>query len=164
MATNNALIPGPPLPRSRLFLAISVALFATWVGWLGYLAFTTTRPIVLSRPQFLTADLDIIGEVEAKDGRPDAQVKVKQVLWARNAEVRPAENGSISVVNLPAVTPKDGWAGPAAYILPLVKQDSSYALAPIGASPGFSSVQAGPRIYRVTRDGLAQHQQIRPQR
>jgi len=43
-------------------------LFLAWISWLAYLAATTTHPLVLSRPQFLVTDLDVIAEVGGDEG------------------------------------------------------------------------------------------------
>lgn len=163
MATNN-LTPGRPLPRSRLFLTVSAVLFAAWIGWLAYLASTTTRPTILSRPQFLSAQLDVIAQLGEKDDHPDPSVAVAKIAWSRDPALNPPENQSITVANLPRVTAKEGWSGPGTYILPLVKDNGGYALAPLGASPGFSASSAPPRIYTATPETLAQLRQIRGER
>jgi hypothetical protein len=164
MATNNPSPPGRPLPRSRLFLTTTAVLFAAWIGWLAYLASTTTRPSILSRPQFLSAQLDVIAQLSEKDGCPDPSVVVAKVAWSRDPVLNPPENQPITVANLSRVTAKEGWAGPGTYILPLVKDNGGYALAPLGASPGFSASNAPPRIYPATPETLAQLQQIRGER
>jgi hypothetical protein len=48
---------------SRLRLLIAAGLFTAWIGWLVFLAATTTKPVVLSRPQFLHADAYVIAEL-----------------------------------------------------------------------------------------------------
>src|SRR5262245_56647666 len=48
---------------SRVRLAVCALLFLGWIGWLVYLSATTTRPVVLSRPQFLAADLYVVAEL-----------------------------------------------------------------------------------------------------
>lgn len=163
MSTNNAIpaVPKAPSRRDRFLLAATSVMFAAWLGWLGYLAFTTTRPIVLARPQFLAAQLDVIARIEDKDGRPGADVFVEEVAWARDAGQRPPEKLTVTVPNLADVKAQDGWTGPGLYILPLVKNGSGYSLAPFGASPGFSSATAAPRIYPVTPQTRAQLREIR---
>src|SRR5437016_3359018 len=130
--TNNSLPPTTTsLSRARWLLLIAAVLFAAWIGWLAYLAFTTTRPIVLSRPQFLAAQVDVIARVEEKAGRPDPVVKDVVVSWARDQAGRPLEGQTLTIANLAQVTEKEGWLGPETYILPLIKEDNTYALAPI---------------------------------
>lgn len=160
MATNNSPLPLAPR-RARLLLALTAALFFAWLGWLAYLALTTTRPIVLSRPQFLAAHVDVIATVSDKDGRPDSHAKVEKVPWSRDDRLRLETGQALEVVNLPQVTRQDGWDGPGEYILPLVKERGGYAIAAIGASPGLSPGSAAPRIYRLTPETLAQLKLIR---
>src|SRR5262245_50028002 len=49
---------------SRVRLAVCALLFLGWIGWLVYLSATTTRPVVLSRPQLLAADLYVIADLQ----------------------------------------------------------------------------------------------------
>jgi hypothetical protein len=49
---------------SRVRLVVCALLFLGWISWLVYLSATTTRPVVLSRPQFLAADLYVIADLE----------------------------------------------------------------------------------------------------
>ncbi|HYV38204.1 MAG TPA: hypothetical protein VE988_21140 [Gemmataceae bacterium] len=75
------------MKKSAWRLALSAILFAAWIGYLAYLAATTTDPIVLSRPQFLDADLYVVADVNADATAPDQPVNVvsiKKVIWARN--------------------------------------------------------------------------------
>ena len=51
------------MKRSGWRLAVSAILFAGWIGYLAFLAATTTEPTVLSRPQFLAADLYVVAEL-----------------------------------------------------------------------------------------------------
>jgi hypothetical protein len=98
-----------------LRLALAAALFAAWMGYLGYLVYTlpgpTNNPVVdalrpvpndlpavLSRPQFLVSALDVVGTVEDKDG----QVKVREVLYSKGKSP-PEPDASIRVVNLDKV-------------------------------------------------------------
>src|SRR5437868_5381758 len=82
--------PGPPLPaprpapsaRRRALLALTVTLFLLWIGYLALLASTTTRPVVLSRPQFLVSNLLVIAELTGVPERPDPTANVTEVVWA----------------------------------------------------------------------------------
>jgi hypothetical protein len=79
------------MKKSAWRLVLSAVLFAAWIGYLAYLALTTTDPIVLSRPQFLDADLYVVADVPADPAASDYPagiVSVKEVIWARNAEDR----------------------------------------------------------------------------
>ena len=64
----------------RLRFLLTLVLFGAWIGLLAYLVFAmksslppgATRPLVLSRPQFLVSSLDIIADVEGIASDPAA--------------------------------------------------------------------------------------------
>ena len=47
-------------PRVRLVL--SGSLFLAWIGYLAYLVAITRNPVILSRPQFLEANVYVLAE------------------------------------------------------------------------------------------------------
>jgi hypothetical protein len=146
-----------PERRRSLFLLIGAALaFCAWIGWLTYLAVTASRPIVLSRPQFLVSQIDVTAELSGTADHPNAEVTVIDVYS------KPKEKlAKIEVTNLAELTPADGWAGPGVYILPLQKlENGNYRVAPIPRSPGFQG-RDHPRIYPATPQTLEQLRQIR---
>src|SRR5262245_40671479 len=105
-------------------LAAAAVLFAAWIGWLAYLAFTTHNPVVLYRPQFLVATLDVVAEVKEKDGSPDPAVDVSEVFFP--AQEKKLEKQKIEVKNLVSC---EGWDGPGSYILALTKDGDGYQVA-----------------------------------
>jgi hypothetical protein len=143
---------------ARFRLAIAAVLFLGWLGWLAYLAFTTTRPVVLSRPQLLVSTLDVIAQVSSRDSAPDPDVVVEEVHWppSRQAEL---VGHALTVTNLAAC---QGWTGPGIYILPLVSDGAAYQVAGIPPSPGFIPARADdrPRIYPKTPETVAQLEEI----
>jgi hypothetical protein len=149
-----------PERRRSLFLLIGAALaFCAWIGWLSYLAVTASRPIVLSQPQFLVSQLDVTAELTGTAEHPEDTAQVMSVVYPRSQ--KELENNKIEVMNLPELTPADGWAGPGVYILPLQKlENGNYRVAPIPRSPGFSG-RDHPRIYPATPQTLEQLRQIR---
>ena len=144
-----------------LWLIATSVLFLAWLGWLGYLAWTTSRPIVLSRPQLLVSTVDVIAEVQEKDGKPADQAKVLEVHWPPNGPEQKLVGQTIHVVNLPESEFK--WIGPGQYILPLVKDGNAYRVAEIPLSPGFDPDLHGehPRIYPRTAETIKQLDSIR---
>src|SRR5262245_999175 len=124
----------------KVWLMIPAAAFAAWIGWLVYLAATTTRPVVLSRPQFLAADLYVLADLHptaAKAGAPAEEATVRHVVW-------PADKGQVGerivVKNLPECDRSQGWAGPGEYILALSRlreNNGVYQVTPLPRSPGF---------------------------
>jgi hypothetical protein len=161
-------------------LLVAALLFAGWLGYLVYLVVTFPRTpagtaLVLSRPQILVSDLDIIGEVKGTD----QPVKVVTVLYP-DAE-KGLEGQEITVTNLDQCKPlprpeqKDApvpadYSGPGLYLLPLRKpaEGADYAVTPTPRSPGYPPHQAQvgpPRIYpllteRMKEQALAQYRQI----
>ncbi|MCC6420402.1 MAG: hypothetical protein IT429_19370 [Gemmataceae bacterium] len=145
--------------RSRVRLTVAALLFVGWVGFLVYLAATTTRPVVLSRPQFLAADLYVIATLQRGPGKEDAPgptATVRVVAWAPPGEKLKAGE-TITVHNLPLCGPAFGWEGPGDYILPLerARDGSVYRVAATPRSPGYYAPDpttrlAPARIYPAT--------------
>src|SRR5262245_23972414 len=105
------------MSSARLRLGVAAAVFAAWVGFLGYLALTTTRPVVLSRPQFLAAEAYVLAELQATDkGEPSVHVRVKEVFWSKDGA---GPKGELTVSNLPGSPTIQGWNGPGEYVLAL---------------------------------------------
>jgi hypothetical protein len=150
------------MKRSRVLLAVSAALFLAWIGWLAYLAATATEPIVLSRPQFLHAELYVVAEVTANpaaDNEPDGTVTVKRLLWSSNA--LDGKLQKMQVRNLPRLNAQHGWNGPGEYILALSRTGDSdvFLVTPLPRTPGFSGSTTG-RMYPATRQTLKELDQL----
>ena len=147
--------------RARvLWLIVAATLFAAWLGWLTYLAVTTSRPIVISRAQLLVSTIDVIAEVSEKDGHPADQATVAEVRWPTEGPEPKLVGQTIRVVNLPECQFK--WTGPGRYILPLVKDGDAFRVAAIPPSPGFDSDMQGQqaRIYPLSPQTLEQLETI----
>ena len=140
----------------RFFLLYTSALFVIWIGCLGYLAVThghwkediTER--VLSRPQFLVSQLDVVGTL----GSPgDKQIQVSRII--NNLTRKDLEPSvELTIRNLKEC---EGWQGPGEYVLPLVPTDAegkAYRVAELPRSPGFRSQTL--RIYKLTPEIEAQ--------
>jgi hypothetical protein len=165
------------MKRSTWRLAVAAALFAGWIGYLAYLAATTTEPIVLERPQFLVAELYVIANVDAAQAVPLETVTVREVVWAANSADQSLQK--MTVKNLPKCgvkkQPKDGggalvFPGPGEYILPLshTKEPGVFVVTLEPRTPGFPgrAMQAqmelvGAPIYPVTPQTLEQLQTIK---
>jgi len=65
-------------------LAVTAVLFLAWIGYLVYLAAMTTRPVVLSRPQFLVAELYVIAELRTglTEAVPAEEATIREVVWS----------------------------------------------------------------------------------
>ena len=147
--------------QNRLAI-LAAGLFLAWIGWLAYLAITTTQPIVLSRPQFLISNLDVIAQIDRGSDGPNREVTIKDIYWQNQEDVR--SNQTIIVANLEAC---NGWQGPGHYILPLHHSTAGNEVVAPGKSPGFPPASpefgqniARPRIYPVTPETLRQLESI----
>jgi hypothetical protein len=149
-------------------LLVAVLLFGGWLAYLGYLVWEskqspTGKPIVLSRPQFLVSEVDVIGTVVGEG----PMVQVEEVVY-------PSTRGDlvgkeIKVTNLGECRPPSkatpDLKGPGPYILPLQSlpdsKEPSFKVAPLPPSPGDRTLHAGPpHIYPVTRETRAQLREI----
>jgi hypothetical protein len=157
--------------HTLLWLALSAALFLAWVGYLGFLVATTHHPVVLSRPQLLVADLDVVARVDD----PDGPVAVVSVPWAGPGQPSPPEGTSIRVTNLKQCLvdreeTREDALPKGVYLLPLRRAGDDFEVAPTAASPGYPphdpilprSKEGPPRIYRATPTVLEQLKQIHP--
>lgn len=121
-------------------LVLAVLLFAGWISYLAFLAATTRHPIVLSRPQFLISQLDVVARIEAPP-----RVEVVVVSWPETTAVKPGE--VLTVTNLEDA---DGWQGPGEYILALTREGDVWRLTPTPPSPGYNG--GSPRVYPATTE------------
>jgi hypothetical protein len=138
-------------------LLITAFLFVGWLAYLGYLV--ATRPIsdgklvVLSRPQALVSDLDVIAHL---DGIKQPEVEVREVLYQGPGKPVPP-GATIKVRNLAFC---DGFTSPGAYLLLLQGQgDDQYDVAPTPSSPGYQENERRPQIYPA-REALPQYRQV----
>jgi len=136
----------------RLVLAVSP--FVIWTGWPLYLTITTSRPVVLSRPQFLVSQLDVIAALEKPTGA-STQITVKEVCWPKSEEKWVGKT-----ITVEGLSRFEGFIGPGDYILPLTRDGEHYRITPLPPSPGFSGSMAKPRIYPVTPQTRWQLKQI----
>jgi hypothetical protein len=157
-------------------LALALALFLGWIGYLAFQAATLPQtdqgwPLVLSRPQILASELDVIADVPEATG--EVEVTVIEVLYPEDARVKPGDKLKVTNIGecapLPRSTdgpppPKD-WSGPGRYLLPLrALPGQKYEVAPIPPSPGFftgGAVEPPARLYPDKPQTLAQYRAIR---
>lgn len=158
--------------RAWLLFLVPLALFA---GWLVYLAFVVGGrpllapgfPLVVSRPQVLESPLDVVVELEGKEGK----AKVVEVLY--RAEGATLEAGDvIEIARIDEchpfsfsgkVVPPDDFDGPGRYLVPLRPvEGAKYEVSPVPRSPGFRGDPLSPvvRIYRDSPEVRAQYRKI----
>jgi hypothetical protein len=174
----------PPGPAPRRLHPAAIRLVAVAIllcGWLAYLAYLVVRmphtatgePLILSRPQFLVSQLDVIAEVDAReDGNgPSPEVTIKEVLYPKaDGPVKAGEK--VHVVGLKECRrpPHEGekasdvpsdWTGPGLYLLPLQQENAdTYAVVPTPPSPGYHpprGKEGPPRLYPATEAAKAEY-------
>jgi hypothetical protein len=153
------------MKKSGWRLAVAVVLFFCWIGYLAYLAATTTQPTVLSRPQFLIADLYVVAVLAADPATPQEptnEVTVKKVIWSAKGE--DFKQPKMTVENLKTLAQLGGcgWEGPGEYILALSRTKDNrgvYQVTPLPRTPGFNG--AAGRIYMATPSTLRQLEQLK---
>lgn len=154
-------------------LLLSAALFVAWLGYLGYLIATRPvtaagAPLVVSRPQVLTSEIDIIAEIDD----PQSQAIVREVLYPANAAIKPGDRltiGRLADARGPVryqghTPPPDFSAGVRLYLVPLrssLLEKGRYEVAAVPPSPGFhTGLDPLLRIYPATAETLAQYRGI----
>src|SRR5690349_3751792 len=105
-------------PKARL--VVSAILFLGWLGFLLYLVLDSST-IILSRPQFLIAQVYVIAEMSDDTKGVDPRVKIDEVLWSADPKDAKLTSQTIVLPELTLATKDHGWEGPGKYILPLQK-------------------------------------------
>jgi hypothetical protein len=164
------------MKKSAWRLAVAAVLFAFWIGFLGYLIWRSSlpvlrstaaarEPIVLSRPQFLEADLYVVVEVAvdpAEPGEPSNDVKVKEVIWSANFDDFKLTKLQVKNLKSLAQLGANGWQGSGEYILALSRvrnDEGGFLVTNLPKTPGFEG--APGRIYKAEPDTLKQLEQIK---
>ena len=111
-------------PRARVL--VSLCLFVAWLGFLFYLVLER-RTIVVSQPQFLISQAIVV--VEVRDGAPDAQISVKDVLWSADAKDR-----QLKEITLADLGHAQGYQGAGVYVVPLRKREGRFSITPLPTS------------------------------
>ena len=143
------------IPKVRLIVA--GCLFAGWIGYLAYLVSITRNPVLLSRPQFLAAELYVLAELSGDaDKYPDRSIRVLKVVWPKDEASQKLAGTDITVDYLQFCKQENGWLGIGEYILPLTRApDGRYLLTEIPMSPGFhhdAKTHNYLRIYPATME------------
>jgi hypothetical protein len=139
----------------KVWLLVTAALFVAWMTYLIVLAATHRHSVVLSRPQFLVSQLDVIAHFDSADELQSNQITVKDVRYPTPAlEKEELKKDPLPIVNLSSCS--DSWDGPGDYILPLERdRHGIYHIVSVPLPNGQE-----PRIYRVTRETDAQLKQM----
>ena len=94
---------------ARVRLLVAAVLFFGWLCWLGYLAFTKTSPVVVSRSQVMAANRYVVARVKIE---PDTRALSKDVSVAQDLHPQgaPLTGTTIKVTNLEAAEIVGGGA------------------------------------------------------
>lgn len=135
-------------------LATAALLFFGWIGYLAYQSRETGLP-VLSRPQFLISNLDVLAEVVDRNARP-VPLRILEVYWPPDANDLAGRTITVGNLDDTVVQPTrpEVQAEPfhrdtgQTYLLPLQQTTKGdYLVAPLPPSPGF--LGGAPQVYRV---------------
>lgn len=137
-----------PMPSRgrRVALVVTATALLLWIGYLAFLAYTASRPIVLSGPQILASNLIIIAQLTGNVDHPDQAATVVEVVWAGDQAVEPAAKAKITVGDLKEIYAADAgagqpnrcWRGAGQYILPLTSAGKgAFRITLIPSSPGY---------------------------
>jgi hypothetical protein len=141
-------------------LLIAAVLLGGWLAYLGYLAYATNDPIVLSRPQFLVSGAYVIADVKEQNDQPVSAVTIKEVVWDPAGKL--AAGQTIEVKFLPKPGKPLGWENAGTYILPLTRRvDGKYSVTPLPPSPGFAAEPASPFRFRIYTETPSTVRQLR---
>jgi hypothetical protein len=131
--------------------------FLVWIACLGWLATQRTAQPVLAPAQLLDASVVVVADWSADAvGQPQTDVRVQKVLWPQDEDL-PIDTR----ITLTILQPPPGWAGSGSYLLPLVKQGASYAIAHARSSGG-SKQGLAFRVYPWTTDVQIQWSRLAP--
>jgi hypothetical protein len=146
--------------RGKRRLALAAFLFLAWIGFLAYQVAINRDPVVLSRPQFLVANLYVVASLDGNETHPNGEIVVQEVAWAADEAAQKIQGMTIKVENLGQ--PTSGWQGPGIYILPLrILGPDLFVLAETPLSPGFyPKDEYRLRIYLATDQARCQLQEI----
>ncbi|MBY0232815.1 MAG: hypothetical protein K2W96_26330 [Gemmataceae bacterium] len=158
-----------------LRLIVPAALFAAWLGYLGWLVANRPLqaegyPLVVSRPQVLVSEADVVAELPARrEGGEAVRVKVAEVLFDRTGTLKAGQEVEVRLLEAcrpvpPPIKnppePPDDWDGPGTYLVPLRRTGSGWEVCPIPPSPGFQAWEPR-RLYKATAETRAQYGRIK---
>lgn len=103
-------------PKARL--AVAVALFVGWLGFLLYLV-VDSRTVVLSKPQFMNGQVYVVATMDqGNSGDYLCEFTINEVLWSEDPADRKLNGRK---VQLPFMVEFDRWGGNMQYLMPLHK-------------------------------------------
>lgn len=151
-------------------LAVVASLFLVWLAYLAYLAFGTRDSLIISRPQFLVSDIDVIARIED----PSQPIVIEEVLFPSVGPATQLVGKPARILNLTSCAPprhlrkkedEKDFTGPGLYVVPLRRlpaagDENIFEVAPTPPSPGYPvagpPLPGPPRIYPATPEVRSQ--------
>ena len=129
-------------PKARL--VVSAVLFLTWLGFLAYLVSTSTK-VILSRPQFMIAQLYVVAEVRegpANDAL-NPEVTIDSVLWSARPADAKLVGAKVALPEIEACGKKQGNHGTGKYLFALQRTNTGdFEIAPVPHTLNFATTPA----------------------
>jgi hypothetical protein len=147
------------MKKSRAFLIVTALAFSGWLAWLGFLAFSKAKPVVVSRSQVLASTHFVVAKVTLDtEGWPNPDVQVVTDLRPKGA----ALTGTIRVRNLktarlPRQSFPPDWRPDVEYLMPLTRSADEFVVTGQPVSPGQESVdrqREHPWVYPWASDDV----------
>ena len=134
---------------AKVRLVVASILFVGWLGYLAFLAFNYSRPVVVSRSQMMIATHLAEAKIFLENDRPVRAEIIRFLGKTPEADVKPGTE-PILIADLQSALQinQKPLQNEGIYLLPLVEQGKSkYALVSPPRSPGLESPPARPLIY-----------------
>jgi hypothetical protein len=141
---------------AKIRLLVATLLLVGWLSWLGYLAWTKTNPVVLSRSQIMASTHFVLAEVsiDRETGHPEPTVKLKEDLRPVG-EPLPAQIRVRNIKEGRLAGKPDRFEEKATYLLMLTQSDGVYELTPPPRAPGHENpMRPRPWVYRWEDAGV----------
>jgi hypothetical protein len=145
------------VPKLRLLIA--GLFFFGWIGWLTYLAFNKTSPVVISRSQVMVATHFVLADIAIDaNGQPLPSVTVAEDLRPVKGESLTGKTILVQHLKEARLGGASDFSKPGKYLLPLNKHpDGSYDITSPPSSPGNETLfGARPWAYRWEAPGVAE--------
>jgi hypothetical protein len=116
-------------PKARVIVA--ACLFLGWLGFLLYLV-VNSRTVVLSKPQFMRAQVYAIAEIQGKGRILTGHAQIVEILWCADAADQKLVGEQIELPRMIAASESSRDAETARYLVALEKTaDGKFEIAPV---------------------------------
>lgn len=116
-------------PKVRVVVAL--LLFLSWLSFLGYLV-SERNAVILSRPQFAVAQAIVVADLQ----EGSEAIAIQEIVWCSPNVDREAIRKGVALPELLSCGKNQGFSGKGTYVIPLVRRDNTFQIAPV-QTPGF---------------------------